>query len=129
MEQSRAGAGSEWRQRVQRAESAPAAFWPWRLGDSGPRDHYLAVRTAADDRASRHRHTSSCHGGAVSREISAVPAATIAAPSRRRFLTVDNRFLPPILITCILLAAHLSFGVLESYPHTALAIVTAIATE
>lgn len=65
----------------------------------------------------------------MSREISAVPAATIAAPSRRRFLTVDNRFLPPILITCILLAAHLSFGVLESYPHTALAIVTAIATE
>ena len=40
-----------------------------------------------------------------------------------------NRFLPPILITCILLAAHVSFGVLESYERTALAIVTAIAAE
>jgi len=44
-------------------------------------------------------------------------------------LTIENRFLPPILITSILLAAHLSFGVLESYQRTVLAIVTAIATE
>ena len=32
---------------------------------------------------------------------------------RGRFLTLDNRFLPPLLITSILLAAHLSFGILE----------------
>jgi Na+-translocating ferredoxin:NAD+ oxidoreductase RnfD subunit len=43
--------------------------------------------------------------------------------------TIDNRLLPPLLITCILLAAHLSFGVLESYERTALAIGTAIAAE
>ena len=64
----------------------------------------------------------------MSHEISAAPSVTAAAP-RRRVLTIDNRFLPPLLITCILLAAHLSFGVLESYQRTGLAIVTAIATE
>jgi hypothetical protein len=43
--------------------------------------------------------------------------------------SLANRFVPPIFITCILVAAHLSFGVLESYTRTALAIVTAIASE
>jgi Na+-translocating ferredoxin:NAD+ oxidoreductase RnfD subunit len=41
----------------------------------------------------------------------------------------DNRFLGPILITCILLVAHYSFGVLESYTRTATAIATAIVAE
>lgn len=41
----------------------------------------------------------------------------------------DNRFLAPILITCILLGGQLSFGILESYPKTLLAIMTAIAME
>ena len=40
-----------------------------------------------------------------------------------------NRFLPPLLITGILVAAHLSFGILEGYDRTALAIVVSIATE
>jgi enediyne biosynthesis protein E5 len=48
---------------------------------------------------------------------------------RRRFLSIDNRFLPPILITCILGSAHLSFGILEGWERTALAIVTAIGAE
>jgi Na+-translocating ferredoxin:NAD+ oxidoreductase RnfD subunit len=65
----------------------------------------------------------------VNGDISVAPPATVATPARRRVLTIDNRFLPPILITSILLAAHLSFGVLESYQRTVLAIVTAIATE
>jgi len=47
----------------------------------------------------------------------------------RRGLALDNRFLPPLLITCILLTAHLSFGILESYQRTALAIGTAILAE
>ena len=46
-----------------------------------------------------------------------------------RWLSLDNRYLPPLLITCILLTAHFSFGILESPTRTALAIVTAIATE
>jgi Na+-translocating ferredoxin:NAD+ oxidoreductase RnfD subunit len=62
-------------------------------------------------------------------DISVAPPATVATVPRRRLLTIENRFLPPILITSILLAAHLSFGVLESYQRTVLAIVTAIATE
>ena len=62
-------------------------------------------------------------------EISVAQPAAVAAPAGRRVFTIDNRFLPPILITCILLAAHLSFGVLESYQRTALAIATAIVTE
>jgi len=65
----------------------------------------------------------------VNGDISVAPSATVASAPRRRVLTIENRFLPPILITSILLAAHLSFGVLESYQRTVLAIVTAIATE
>jgi Na+-translocating ferredoxin:NAD+ oxidoreductase RnfD subunit len=42
---------------------------------------------------------------------------------------IDARFIAPILITLILLAGQLSFGVLESYPQTVLAIVVAIALE
>ena len=62
-------------------------------------------------------------------DISVAPSAAVAAQERRRVFTIENRFLPPILITCILLAAHISFGVLESYQRTALAIASAIATE
>ena len=42
---------------------------------------------------------------------------------------IDHRFIAPILITLILLVGQLSFGMLESYPKTALAILTAIALE
>jgi hypothetical protein len=55
-----------------------------------------------------------------------VPAST---PVTRRFFAIDNRFLPPLLITCILITAHLSFGILESYQRTALAIAAAIGAE
>lgn len=47
----------------------------------------------------------------------------------RRHLSFDNRFLPPILVTAILLVGQLGFGILESYSRTALAIVAAMATE
>ena len=52
-----------------------------------------------------------------------------AADSRRRLLTLDNRYLPPLLITSILLGAHLSYGILEAWYTTALAIGTAIGAE
>src|SRR5215204_5043279 len=58
----------------------------------------------------------------------ALSRADAVAP-RKRFLTIDNRFLPPLLITSILLTAHLSFGILEGWERTALAIGTAIAAE
>jgi Na+-translocating ferredoxin:NAD+ oxidoreductase RnfD subunit len=44
-------------------------------------------------------------------------------------MKIDDRLLAPILITSILIAAHFSFGILEGYERTALAIVTAIAAE
>jgi len=63
-----------------------------------------------------------------------MPADTVVQGARSpatggRLLAIDNRFLPPLLITSILLAAHLSFGILEGYERTALAIVTAIGAE
>src|SRR5579862_1328662 len=47
----------------------------------------------------------------------------------KRFFSLENRYLAPIFITCILLAGHLSLGILESYKKTLLAIVVSIATE
>ena len=46
-----------------------------------------------------------------------------------RFLTLDNRFLAPVLITLILLVGQLSFGILESYDRTVLAIASSIVME
>jgi enediyne biosynthesis protein E5 len=46
-----------------------------------------------------------------------------------RFLSIDNRYLPPILITAILLAGQLSFGLLESFSRTILAIASALIVE
>ena len=45
------------------------------------------------------------------------------------FFSFENRFLAPMLITLILLAGQLSFGFLESYWKTSLAIVTAMLLE
>lgn len=42
---------------------------------------------------------------------------------------LDNRYLAPLFITCILLVGHIFYGFLESYERTALAIVAAIVTE
>ena len=47
----------------------------------------------------------------------------------RWFFSLENRYLAPMFITCILAAAQLSFGVLESYARTVLAILTALGTE
>ncbi|HET6569094.1 MAG TPA: RnfABCDGE type electron transport complex subunit D [Rhodothermales bacterium] len=61
-------------------------------------------------------------------------AATAARPLtiRERLpfrFKYDPRFTAPLFITSILLAAHISFGILESYQQTLLAIGTAIAAE
>jgi enediyne biosynthesis protein E5 len=63
----------------------------------------------------------------MSSATSAVSSA--AAARRKRFLSLENRYLAPAFITCILLAGHLSFGILESYQKTLLAIITSIALE
>lgn len=47
----------------------------------------------------------------------------------KRILSFDNRFMPPLFITLILLVGNLSFGILESYQKTLLAIGTSILVE
>jgi enediyne biosynthesis protein E5 len=58
--------------------------------------------------------------------IAGTSPATPTAPRRVRF---DHRYLAPALITCVLLAGQLSFGFLESWSRTFLAIATAIIVE
>jgi Na+-translocating ferredoxin:NAD+ oxidoreductase RnfD subunit len=48
---------------------------------------------------------------------------------RKRIISLDNPYVVPIFITCILLVGDLSFGILESLPKTLLAIAVAIALE
>jgi enediyne biosynthesis protein E5 len=55
-----------------------------------------------------------------------------AGPLFRGWTPVSSRlnpYLPPIFITLILLVGHLSFGILESYQKTILAIVSSMACE
>jgi len=47
----------------------------------------------------------------------------------KRFFSVENRYLAPMFITCILVVGHISFGMLESYKKTGLAIVASLITE
>ncbi len=53
-----------------------------------------------------------------------------AQPRLARWKAVlDSRFMPPVLITLILLVGNASFGILEGYQKTLLAIATSIAAE
>ncbi len=47
----------------------------------------------------------------------------------KRFFSAENRYLAPMFITCILVVGHLSYGILESYQKTGLAIVASLLTE
>jgi len=47
----------------------------------------------------------------------------------KQILSLDNRFMPPLFITLILLAGNVSFGILESYQKTLLAIAASIMAE
>ncbi len=59
-------------------------------------------------------------------ESAITPPLEVAGPRRFRF---DNRYVAPLFITCILLVGHLSYGILESYQKTSLAIAAAIIAE
>ncbi len=56
------------------------------------------------------------------------PSATRLHPLGR-FFSIENRYLGPLLITSILLVSQTSFGVLESFSRTALAIGTSLVFE
>lgn len=57
------------------------------------------------------------------------PSPTVPQASWKRFFSPENRYLAPAFITCILLAGHLSFGILESYKKTGIAIVASLLAE
>jgi Na+-translocating ferredoxin:NAD+ oxidoreductase RnfD subunit len=65
--------------------------------------------------------------------VSTTPASSTTTSSlsgwARWFFSLENRYLVPLFITCILAAAQLSYGVLESYSRTMLAILTALFVE
>ena len=61
--------------------------------------------------------------------IEAIADSSTATPKTPRRARIDPRYLAPLLITCVLLAGQLSFGFLESWSRTFLAIVTAIGVE
>jgi enediyne biosynthesis protein E5 len=67
----------------------------------------------------------------MSQQTMTIPPLPAGPPARnwRRLFTLENRFIPPIFITLILLVGNLSFGILESYTKTLLAIGSAIAAE
>src|SRR4029077_13196525 len=57
-----------------------------------------------------------------------VPTTT-PAPQTGRWFRIDNRFLAPVLITCILAIGDYQYQILENYGRTAAAIIAAIALE
>src|SRR6202789_1384582 len=67
----------------------------------------------------------------MSQQTMTTPSLPAGPPARnwRRLFTLENRFIPPIFITLILLLGNLSFGILESYTKTLLAIAVSIAVE
>src|SRR3984885_1914852 len=65
----------------------------------------------------------------MSQQMSA-PVPLPQSPAQKTpWFSLDNRYIAPAFITCILLAGHLSFGILESYQKTLLAIITSIGLE
>jgi enediyne biosynthesis protein E5 len=47
----------------------------------------------------------------------------------KRFFSLDNRYIAPAFITCILVVGQISFGFLESYKKTGIAIVVSLIAE
>jgi Na+-translocating ferredoxin:NAD+ oxidoreductase RnfD subunit len=64
----------------------------------------------------------------MSSETTVAPATGKPVPGRFA-LGLDGRYLPPLLITTILITAHFTFGILEAYERTAVAIAVAIGAE
>jgi enediyne biosynthesis protein E5 len=56
-------------------------------------------------------------------------ASTLDVPVKGSWIRLDNRYIPPLFITFILVVGHLFYGILESYERTAIAIVCALVAE
>jgi Na+-translocating ferredoxin:NAD+ oxidoreductase RnfD subunit len=61
--------------------------------------------------------------------LSASAAAPMELPHWKRLISPQNRYISPMFITLILLVGHFTFGILESYQKTLLAIAASILTE
>lgn len=57
------------------------------------------------------------------------PTHPVKSDQTKRWFSLENRFVPPVFITIILLVGHFSFGILESFQRTLLAIATSIVAE
>src|SRR5689334_16849072 len=114
LERAAAGAGSLGWIRVLRAEPAAPPLRPRPRSAPGHADcRTMAVgEITGADRAP---------GGTRASHTGAVMTA--------RAFGIDKRYLAPILVTIVLLAGQLTFGFLESWGRTALAITTAIGVE
>jgi enediyne biosynthesis protein E5 len=65
----------------------------------------------------------------MSQTSSSVAPPPVQPVPWKRFFSPENRYLAPAFITCILIVGHLSFGILESYKKTGIAIVSSLLTE
>ncbi|MGO8795971.1 MAG: hypothetical protein ACLQLC_14205 [Candidatus Sulfotelmatobacter sp.] len=65
----------------------------------------------------------------MSSQTIAPPLPAPAPVKNKPWFSLDNRYIAPAFITCILLAGNLSFGILESYKKTLLAIITSVVLE
>lgn len=65
----------------------------------------------------------------MSQPVAISAAKTLQTSQWKKWISLDNRYVPPLFITLILLAGQLSFGILESYERTLLAICTSIVME
>ncbi len=62
-------------------------------------------------------------------EPTLTPAGSALKVGERKKFRFDNRYVAPLFITCILLVGHFSYGILENYKKTVLAIVASIIAE
>jgi Na+-transporting NADH:ubiquinone oxidoreductase subunit NqrB len=65
----------------------------------------------------------------MSQQAVPLTSGTAAPFNWGRFFSLDNKYIAPIFITTILVVGNLSFGMLESYKKTGIAIVASLITE
>src|SRR2546430_11808911 len=132
LERAASDPGSFRRRRIRGAESAAAAFRPREISADRKSGDPLAFRTDANPGQAGCSATSQNSGAGMSNAATGVVHAEtppVPQASLKRFFSPENRYLAPAFITCILLAGHLSFGILESYKKTGIAILAGLLTE
>src|ERR1700758_577601 len=88
----------------------------------------MAVGNVTNDKRSSPGSDPHREGAGMSQQVITAPGTSMRT-GWKSWLNLENRFVPPVFITLILLVGHLSYGILESYPKTLLAIATSIVAE